>query len=602
LGLLIKFALVNHTHQRAWRAGIEVRLSFMLLLCFSSQSVLALDSVSRNVLRLAGFFEEEKQAVQELGWDSVPQEVNLRGEVEDLNVNFIQQGLRNSCAAFSATSMLELQLRRLGMNIDLSEQYVLWATTRFGADPSMGLTTLQLTRALVTHKICSEELMPYRSGDKILEPSDEALAQAAAMPGIRRVDVLPQGGSMGLSGEDIFAICQRLAQYQPVCLSARWAEDGGTLSRDFVLQDTRTAFYHMVLVIGYELAPDNPMAGHFLIRNSWGLRWGDFGYAKIPFSYVQKYGVDALAFEFHWDEERTGEVDGADELKQLAAKFPAFLSMHGGIAFLALLAGLAASTRVFGTHEMGVRGIVRFSILCVCLYFSLARLSSVALAHGAEGLEKDFLLPMAGFLGVAVAMVGVTMRNFGLNVARALGFLLLMLLVWNGVFLGVSSVIPVAWYADWKDATATAVAEDYLALGMSPTDQRADFLRYSKSSNDDQGPAATDVHLERFKLWESSLLADRSRMQESNPVAAKYFSRRMEAYNKQFAAYKARHSGSVSAALPEDRGRVWQMYQELQAEREVLDRADARAVQAFNEKAEAYQNLKTRLEANESAN
>lgn len=560
------------------------------------QPASGLDTVTQNLLRLAGFFQDEEAVpVDELGWDSLPQEVNLRTEVEDLDVNFIQQGMRNSCAAFSATSMLELQLRRLGMNIDLSEQYVLWATTRFGADPSIGLTTTQLSRALVTHKICTEEMMPYKSGNEITEPTSEALAQAAAMPEIRMVDVMPQNAQVGLLPEDIFAICQRLAQYQPVSLSARWAEDGGSLSRDFVLQDTRTSIFHMVLVIGYELAPENPMDGYLLIRNSWGLRWGDFGYAKIPFSYLRKNGAEAIAFEFHWDEVSPEVKEVMDDSMVLAEKFPAFLSVHGGIAVMAFLVGLTVSGRVFGTSGHNAWGMARYALACAFLYLALARLSGVALEHGLEGFEKEFMLPLVGFLGVVVVIWRITMRSFELSAARTLGFLILMLAVWNGVFLGLSSVVPVKWYVDWRDATPGAVVEDYLALGMTDVENRAGFLR-SVRIDEEGGEPSVDVHAERFDLWEASLLGDRSRMREDHLMAAKYYSRRLDAYRTQRAAYEGNGIGQESAAAPVDRQKVWQLYQELQAERETLDRANAAAVAAFNEKAAAYQKMKVQLE------
>lgn len=51
---------------------------------------------------------------------------------------------------------------------------------------------------------------------------------------------------------------------------------------------------HAITVIGYD---DNKKA--FRIINSWGLNWGDNGYAWLPYDYVQKYLMDAWTMELY---------------------------------------------------------------------------------------------------------------------------------------------------------------------------------------------------------------------------------------------------------------------------------------------------------------
>jgi len=151
------------------------------------------------VLVSFGFLQVQAQSQED--WKLLPREVNLRQELEALQVNFRQQGMRNACAAFSATAMLELQLRRLGYNFDLSEQYVLWATQEEGAIPSRGLTNEELVNGLKAHRVCREEFMPYKSSVDIIEPSAEAKADAAQMPPVRAEPVLGAAGGGVSSAE-----------------------------------------------------------------------------------------------------------------------------------------------------------------------------------------------------------------------------------------------------------------------------------------------------------------------------------------------------------------------------------------------------------------
>lgn len=48
--------------------------------------------------------------------------------------------------------------------------------------------------------------------------------------------------------------------------------------------------YHDVVIVGYEVDAAAPGGGWYLIRNSWGPRWGDRGHARLSFKSVASWG------------------------------------------------------------------------------------------------------------------------------------------------------------------------------------------------------------------------------------------------------------------------------------------------------------------------
>jgi hypothetical protein len=49
--------------------------------------------------------------------------------------------------------------------------------------------------------------------------------------------------------------------------------------------------HHAVLAVGIDTQVIS--TGCFIVRNSWGIAWGDAGYGYLPFEYLQRLGVAA---------------------------------------------------------------------------------------------------------------------------------------------------------------------------------------------------------------------------------------------------------------------------------------------------------------------
>jgi C1A family cysteine protease len=102
-------------------------------------------------------------------------------------------------------------------------------------------------------------------------------------------------------------ICHLIEEERPVVLSvktfASWdyptTQDTGEIPLPIPGQVCDGG--HAVCVVGYELSESWPGGGAFIFRNSWGANWakrqGRFGggYGTLPFAYVRKHGLEALA-------------------------------------------------------------------------------------------------------------------------------------------------------------------------------------------------------------------------------------------------------------------------------------------------------------------
>jgi len=50
---------------------------------------------------------------------------------------------------------------------------------------------------------------------------------------------------------------------------------------------------HAMLIVGYEDDASIPGGGAFIVRNSWGGEWGDGGYGRLPYAYVELFATSA---------------------------------------------------------------------------------------------------------------------------------------------------------------------------------------------------------------------------------------------------------------------------------------------------------------------
>jgi len=190
--------------------------------------------------------------------------------------------MRSTCLAFATTAVHEFAHQTAA----LSEEALYWGSKQVDNDPLPGTTFAAIARALSGPGQPHAVVWPYDAGV-------DDLALPVLPPGVTP-DSSWRTGTAQDPGLGIDDLRQSLDLNVPVVLGLELTEEfirglGAAIAppatTDVILGQ------HAVLIVGYE--PSGATVDRFLIRNSWGTMWRDGGYAWLPASYVQTYGVEA---------------------------------------------------------------------------------------------------------------------------------------------------------------------------------------------------------------------------------------------------------------------------------------------------------------------
>ncbi len=217
--------------------------------------------------------------------DSLPDRVDLRPSL--LTVR--DQGARSTCIAFTVTAAHEgFRNARSGVIEDLSEELLYWGCKQMDGDTEPGSVFPSAAAALMQWGQPREEVWPYNADlddtDVSYSPPNGALdATICFKASMRRIDTNIQNIKAWLSRGYTVALGIILSQgfYTPI---------QGAISMP--ISDEELTEGHAVLVVGYEDG-SVPGAGFLILRNSWGLDWGDEGYGYLPYAYIERFGGEA---------------------------------------------------------------------------------------------------------------------------------------------------------------------------------------------------------------------------------------------------------------------------------------------------------------------
>jgi hypothetical protein len=210
---------------------------------------------------------------------AIPDKVDLRQyctTVED-------QGQLGSCTANATVGALEyLYTKRDGRSVDLSRLFAYYNSRRIRGTISQdsGAYICDAMASILAFGVCREDIWPYNINTFTAEPSQQAYQEAMMHEAVQYARVDGADGSINA-----------LALGFPVVFGTRipercYQEAASTgvfpIPSDEEIMNNQGGG-HCMLIVGY----DKPKK-IFLVRNSWGERWGDRGYCYIPFEVMVK--------------------------------------------------------------------------------------------------------------------------------------------------------------------------------------------------------------------------------------------------------------------------------------------------------------------------
>ena len=215
-------------------------------------------------------------------------------EIKEKSVNLKEyftkvkdQGQIGACTVFAISSIYEYILKRnTEEEADLSESFVYYNVRHLEGKEleDTGSSYQDVIASIGEQGICKEALHPYT---RLLSdvPSDEAYLDGEQ----RRIT---KALNVNITENDIKSAIQ---EGYPVAISLKIFDSFNAIS-GFVKRPTKEEIesadfgYHAMVVVGY--SDDTKF---FVVRNSWGERFGDKGYCYIPYSYISDPELNRMA-------------------------------------------------------------------------------------------------------------------------------------------------------------------------------------------------------------------------------------------------------------------------------------------------------------------
>ena len=212
------------------------------------------------------------------------------------------QGRRGTGVAHAVCAMVECLRSGAGEPLDLSEQFVHWASKQRDGNPDTDATSIEVAvQATVDDGVCLEATWPY-----VPDPVPGNLGQGPPPKGAREV----ASGIRTTTREPVDArspddIKKIVEGGSPVALSIpvyeNWYSNPVANARGVIpmpLPGSLRRGGHAMCVAGFRHDDDFAGGGCFILRNSWGTEWAPLspiapGYGLIPFAYVAHYAWEA---------------------------------------------------------------------------------------------------------------------------------------------------------------------------------------------------------------------------------------------------------------------------------------------------------------------
>ena len=249
-----------------------------------AKSAFLLQKSTGKKIKLGGVVDSAKKPPKSKDYSAtryaeteLPKRVDLRPyltEVED-------QSQTNSCVANAIAGAYEyLGMRILGTSGDVSRLFIYYNARLIdgieGDEGSSIATSIQVLQEMGT---CRENIWPYQIEQVNQKPHDDAYTEATRF-------LIEEAEEISL---DLHTMRHCLAEGHPFVFSLtlfksfdRASRRGRVRTPNPENEAGRTEHgRHAMLCVGYS---DSRQV--FIVRNSWGADWGDYGYCYIPYAYM----------------------------------------------------------------------------------------------------------------------------------------------------------------------------------------------------------------------------------------------------------------------------------------------------------------------------
>lgn len=214
------------------------------------------------------------------GSSTIPERVDLRSycsPVED-------QGQTNSCTANAIVGALEYHQRRIdGQHIDLSRLFAYYNARKMASTQHLdcGSQIHHVMASVMAFGVCEERVWPFRISNRSVEPPPEAYANATQFQAAQYARTPLGPAAMAAVADEIPVV---FGTFLPSNFYSIAETTGAMPEPGPQVIDAGSG--HAMVLVGY----DQP-GQYWIVRNSWGPRFGDNGYCKIPFNTLAAYSV-----------------------------------------------------------------------------------------------------------------------------------------------------------------------------------------------------------------------------------------------------------------------------------------------------------------------
>lgn len=225
----------------------------------------------------------------------LPSSVDLRAWCSPIE----DQGDLGACTANAGVGLMEYYERRaFGQHLEGSRLFLYKATRDLlGWRGDQGAYLRATMKAMALFGVPAEKYWPYRVADFDREPPAfcYAFAQNYQAENYFRLDPPGRSGSNVLGTVKHFLAAGLPSMFGFSVYSSMPPIGDGKGDIPYPGKGDRLAGGHAVMTVGYDDAKKiGKEKGALLIRNSWGIKWGEQGYGWLPYAYVEA----SLAVDF----------------------------------------------------------------------------------------------------------------------------------------------------------------------------------------------------------------------------------------------------------------------------------------------------------------